>query len=460
MAPTTMSRHTTPRSGGRHVPHATRPLVHAALLCLMAACLSSTAPKSTGGGGGGGGTGSLTVTIKAPSGVTPTVVVAGPNNYAKTLNASETLTGLPTGAYTITARTGLTADSIVSIGYAGTVTGSPATLTANATATSTVTYAEPWSSSGVLWVANSGGYSVSAFSASQLRATGAPTPAVSIGNGTSSSPVQGMFAIAVDRTGGVWMADYSDTLYYYAAVQLAHTTNSAATLKLVSTALTGPTALAFDAPGNLWVGDQTGKLFEFTSAQLSAGGTTTPAITLKSSLGSISRPYQMSFDSHGDLWLANYGDSTVLGFTPSQLATSGEPVPTLGIINTTATSNALSLAFDAKGNLWVCNLTDTLAEYTPDQLTSIGSPTPAVTIVEPFSTLEEPGPIAFDNSGALWIADAQRSKLLRFMPGQLATSGAPAPSITISPVGSGVAASMALPYGMAFSPHAAGLPLN
>ena len=116
---------------------------------IVLGCSSSTGPSS----GGGNKTGSLAVTMTVPTGVSAAVTVTGPSGYSKTLSSTQTLTGLAVGTYTVTAGTGVTADSIVSIGYAGTVTGSPASVTANATATATVTYAQPWSSSGVLWVA-------------------------------------------------------------------------------------------------------------------------------------------------------------------------------------------------------------------------------------------------------------------------------------------------------------------
>jgi streptogramin lyase len=430
------------------------------LVCGVLACSATTSPTNNNGSGGGKTTGSLTVTVTAPSGVTPSVTVTGPSSYFKTLTATTTLSSLPAGSYIITAGTGQTADPIVSIGYSGRVTGSPATVSANGTASSTVAYSEPWTSSGLLWVASAGGYSVTGFNASELAASGAPAPAVSVGNGKSNSVIQGSSAVAVDPVGGIWATYDADTLYYFAPSQLTTSSNAAPHLKLISTVMSEPSAMTFDAKGDLWIGDQgVGKVFEFTPSQLASGGIVTPVVTVSSALGSISRPFSISFDTHGNLWLADYGDSSVLAFTPSQLAASGSPVPTLGIINATATTNCISLAFDANGDIWVFNLTDTLAEYTPSQLTSLGSPTPSVVIVEPH--IEEPGPMAFDNSGALWVADVQRSQLLRFVPSELTTSGSPAATVTISADSTSQGGwSMALPYGIAFAPHAAGLPPN
>jgi hypothetical protein len=429
--------------------------VCASVVGTVIACSSSTDPTNNNGGGGGGKTtGSLTVTMTAPSGVAPSATVTGPNNYSKTLTATATLTSLPTGSYTITAGTGLTADSIVSIGYAGSVTGSPATVAAGATATATVSYAEPWSISGVVWVANQIGNSITGFTSMDLQTTGTPTPAVMVGNGGSTSAVQAALAVAVDQTGGMWIADGTDTLYYYKSSQIVHSTNAAPSLRLVSTTLEEAYALALDGHGNLWVADQgAGQLVEFTTAQMAAGGTVTPAVVLGSSLGSISRPFDIAFDGHGDLWVVNYGDSTVVGFSPTQLAKSGRPIPYAGLSGAQGTTNCLTMAFDAQGDLWLASLTDSVSEYTPSELTSIGAPNPVVVLTLGHA-VEEIQALAFDNSGALWVLDNQQNHLLRYMPNQLTTSGTPTASVVVD-VGAGT-----FPQWVAFSPHAAGLPLN
>ncbi len=256
-----------------------------------------------------------------------------------------------------------------------------------------------------------------------------------------------------------WFADAGDTLYYYSSAQIAHSTKAVPSVKVTSSALSEASALALDNSGNLWVSDQaSGTILEFTAAELTTSGRITPPVVLSSAFGSISRPFSMTFDTHGNLWVANYGDSTVAAFSPSQLQASGRPVPFAGLAGARGTTNNIGIAFDAQGDLWVANLTDTLTEFTPSQLTSIGAPTPAVVIVA--AAIQEPGPMAFDNSGALWMADVQRSRLFRFMPNQLATSGSPTPAVTISATGTGAHASMALPYWITFSPHAPGLPSN
>ncbi len=81
--------------------------------------------------------GSLAVTITGlPTGTNAAVTVTGPNNFSQTRTATGTIS-VPPGAYTVAAAQ-VTAGTVR---YNGTVTGSPATVASNATATVTVAYA-------------------------------------------------------------------------------------------------------------------------------------------------------------------------------------------------------------------------------------------------------------------------------------------------------------------------------
>jgi hypothetical protein len=84
-------------------------------------------------------TGSLTVTISgAPSGTTPSITVTGPNSFSSIITATTTIPDLVAGQYTIQANTLTSSD----LEYAGAITGSPASVSAGATASASVTYAK------------------------------------------------------------------------------------------------------------------------------------------------------------------------------------------------------------------------------------------------------------------------------------------------------------------------------
>jgi hypothetical protein len=99
-----------------------------ALATILTACPPPPATKGT-----------LTVTISgAPAGSSPAVTVSGPGSYSKVVNATATIADLEPGVYTIAAAP-VTSGNLE---YAATVTGSPATVKAGATASGGVAYAK------------------------------------------------------------------------------------------------------------------------------------------------------------------------------------------------------------------------------------------------------------------------------------------------------------------------------
>ena len=419
------------------------------LIALLAAC-----SKSSGSSTGPGPTGSLDVTITAPAGVAAKVHVITPDDSVITISASQTLNGLAPGNYLVRASSGTTADPIVGTGYTGAVTGSPATVAGGQTASATVTYGSPRANAGMLWVANEAGNTISGFSSANLSASGSPTPAIVLGDGSGTSSVKTPSGVAVDSSGGLWFTNATNTLSYYSVGQIASSTNAAPARHLTSSALSQAMGIAFDASGDLWVSDRVkSTLNEFTPAQVQAGGAQTPVVIVGRVLGSLQRPWPMAFDAKGDLWVSNFDDSSVVGYSPAQLQSSGYPVPFAGISLSPGLSNPMGIAFDPQGNLWVGNLKDTLTKFTPDQLTTVGRPTPAVVIT--FASVTTPDALAFDDSGSLWVLGFVSNKLMKFTANQLTSSGSPAPAVLIT----NSAGSLTIPGGMAFSPSAANVPV-
>ena len=203
-----------------------RDSIIAIALAAIAACSggNSTSPATTG---------SLDVTITAPAGVSPSVAIVAPDGSITMITSSQTLNGLAAGSYGVIAQPGVTADPIVGTGYAGAVTGSPATVTVGGTASATVTYTSPWAAAGHLWTTTLTSNTILGFTSAQLSATGAPAAAVTLGNGTSTSGVQEASGIAVDARGGVWYTDLTDTLRYFTAAQVASSTNAAPSGELI-----------------------------------------------------------------------------------------------------------------------------------------------------------------------------------------------------------------------------------
>ncbi len=410
----------------------------------------STAPK----------TGSLTVTITAPTGVTPNVTVSGPGGYSKVLSATATLTGLGAGNYAVTAAPVTTTGPIVGTVNTGSVSGSPATVVAGTTAAATATYAQRPGSGG-LWIANDGlNHTTVQYSAAQLASTTSAAPAIAIGTGAANN-----VGVAFDANGNLWVTFFNGgvvALQEYTASQLnASGTPTPAVTLSANAASNQPVALAFDASGNAWVlNSGTNTVVEYTANQLASSGSPTPAVTISPPGGSLADPEGIVFDASGNLWVSN-SSSTLVEFTPSQLTATGAPTPnvTLTSVSTMygpSINGPLGLAFDATGNLWVANgdfSTYTVVAFSPGQLTATGSPIPIITLSANAGSLNAPGGLAFDASGDLWVSNLGNS-VVEFAASQIVTSSSPTPNITIT------GSSLSQPFGMAFDPPAANLPLK
>ena len=132
----------------------------------------------------------------------------------------------------------------------------------------------------------------------------------------------------------------------------------------------------------------------------SSNGDVPPVATLTNAMYG---PTTMVFDSGGDLWLANENTSDIFELTKAQLGTPN-PEPAVTIFAAAgALANPFGMAFDSSGNLWVVsNAWNKVYEYRTSELAASGGPTPSTTISDFPST-----PIfgdAFDASGNLWVS--------------------------------------------------------
>jgi sugar lactone lactonase YvrE len=440
-----MVRRTTPHT---RIRTAASLIAMAGTLIIAAACGSGTGPN----------TGKLAVTITAPTGITPSVSVIGPHGYTKSLTATTTLTGLATGSYSLVAGPVTITNPIVGTVYTATVSGSPASVAAFGTApTITASYSER-AGSGGLWVANfHTNPTVVKYSATQLATTtsAAPTTALVTSGG-------GNVGVAFDRNGNLWVTlATTNAIAEYSASQLASSGTPAPAVRLGATAgsLSDPTGLAFDASGNLWVANTgANTLVGYSASQLASSGSPKPTVTIGAVSGSLHAPIGIAFDAGGDLWVANSLGNTVVEFMPSQLAASGSPQPTVTL---SAKANSINgpvmLAFQPTGVLWVTNgdlSQNTVVAFSVIALAATGSPTPLVTLSTHAGSLQNPAGLAFDAGGNLWISNIASSSVIEFAPSQIVSTGSPAPNTTIT------GTSLINPFGLAFDPHDFRLPIK
>jgi glucose/arabinose dehydrogenase len=410
-------------------------------------------------GSTGPSTGTLTVTITTPAGVTGNVTVSGPNGYSKALTASQSLAGLPSGTYTVAGANVVVAHSIVgSDTNVATVTGSPATVSRNGTATVTVAYALSDSVSGGLWVMNARSSSTNEFvqySAAQLAASGSPAPVAGI-LGASFTEAG---SVAFDRQGNLWSVGSNRVITEYTAAQL-DSTNPTAVLTLTVSGSSDLSSIAFDSTGNLWMVDPGPcNFYAFNAATLanhSGVVALAPDISILPGCGGPGEnPWAIAFDKNWNLWVSDNGNEVVYEFPKDSLKQGFSGLFASRLIS--GLNNTEYLAFDATGNLWVTTgENDSTFQFSASQLAdTTTAPTPAISIGINGASNEQLQGLAFDNSGNLWTVDAENNQLYELAASQLTANGAVTPSVAIT-ANNG---SLVTPWGLAFAPHSSGLPL-
>jgi sugar lactone lactonase YvrE len=185
-------------------------------------------------------------------------------------------------------------------------------------------------------------------------------------------------------------------------------------------------------------------IFRLTSSQLQASDTVTPATSITSSSAALDGFNSIAFDAAGTLWMTSQTDSTLLAFSRSTLATSGERVASTVIASAHGSLDAPSaLAFDATGGLWVANTNNgTLVRYDSAQLATGGTPTPKVIL----SGVGHPTGLAFDAAGGLWFSDGAAHRISKYGAAQLETSGFKLPEVVLTSNGPDISN----PVGLAF----------
>ncbi len=342
---------------------------------------------------------------------------AGPRGAGGSARAALTLAGALTLAVAVPAICVLTAGL-----------GAPEAAAAAATPVNT------------MYVLNNTSGSVLSF-ASGATGNVAPTSTVSGPSTTLNSP----YYMAMDPSGNVWVANYAaNTVVEFTQSQLAVGGSPAPTVTLTSTvsnSLDHPTYVVFDRSGDLWVTNAApgnGSVVEFTSGQLAATGSPTPTVTLTDDgTGSISAPGSMAFDGQGGLWVGNRGTNTLVRFTPAQIGATGAPTPDITLTSTgTSITTPDALAFDRSGQLWVADDTipGSVVAFSPAQLASSGAPVPHITLSSngTSTNLDAPDGLTFDPFGNLWVANFTGQSITEFPPSQLAATGTPTPTSTLT----------------------------
>lgn len=239
---------------------------------------------------------------------------------------------------------------------------------------------------GNLWVALGSG-ELRRYPASVLGTSGTKMADVTLTGPALSTGVPGPIDIAFDSAGNLWTSiGWSNKVLRFGASQI--TASGAPTPEVELSGLGDPHALAFDASGNLWVGDHTSgapRVHKVAVSALAASGTVSPARSIDSKdtspVISFTGPAGLAFDAAGNLWVAYGTQGVVVRLTPADLAGTGTATVTPSV--QIDAGGPKGIAFDEAGNLWMAYNSGKISRLSPAQLAVSGAPTPDVVITSP-----------------------------------------------------------------------------
>lgn len=123
-------------------------------------------------------------------------------------------------------------------------------------------------------------------------------------------------------------------------------------------------------------------------------------------------PASLAFDAKGDLWVGNYETRSLARYAPAALAASGVPDSETVIVDP-ALAGPNALAFDSQGWAWLPIYgSGSVVGFSPADLAA--GRKPSVVIQPGDGTLVQPGGVAFDKAGNLWVSNASAGHLVRF----------------------------------------------
>ena len=284
------------------------------------------------------------------------------------------------------------------------------------------------------------------------------------GQGTAAS-FSMPFDVAVDRSGNVYVADYSgNTIRKILPTGLVTTlagsgasgsTNGTGT----AASFSRPAAVAVDGSGNVYVadaGDNTirkitpaGEVTTLAGSGVrgSANGTGTAA--------SFSEPFGVAVDGSGNVYVGEYGNNAIRKITPAgevtTLAGSGGAGAADGMGTAASFNGPQGVAVDGSGNVYVADIGNhKIRKITPagEVTTLAGSGgSGAADGMGTAASFYYPRGVAVDGSGNVYVGDTFNKKIRKITPAGWVTTLAGS-GVSGSANGTGTAASFNGPWGV------------
>jgi len=258
-----------------------------------------------------------------------------------------------------------------------------------------------------------------------------------------------------DPPAGPWITDYAGT-------GTAATANPG---PATSSPLNAPTGVAVDAAGNVYIADTNNNLVEKvtpggTLSIIAGDGTSAPPIAGPAISSPLNGPAAVAVDAAGNVYIADSYNNVVEKVTPGGMlsiiagdGTHGAPI--LGAATSSHLFDPEGVAVDAAGDVYISDQNNSVVEkVTPGGTLSIvagngassGAPIPGPATSSPIG---DPGGVAVDAGGNLYISDYGPSVVDKVTPGGTlsviagdGTYGNPAP-------GPATSSDLAAPWGVA-----------
>ncbi len=323
---------------------------------------------------------------------------------------------------------------------------------------SNVSYAAAFDAAGDLWVADYGHNRVLEF----LPPFTDDEPAAVVigqdsmngsGAGTSATNLSAPDGLAFDPSGDLWVSDFGNNRVLEFVPPFA--TGMSARLVLGQTGFTGsapgigprnfsgPAGLSFNGSA-LWVSDYySNRVLEFvtplhngSSASLVLGQSTLFGYLGGVSAVNLSKPDAVAVDAHGDIWVSDSGNNRVVEFAApvrtneSASLVLGQPdLSSRSAHGASDLSDPGGLALDARGDVWVADTGHNRTLEFGDATLADGADPVAVLGQRNLSThgpsaspTGENGPtaIAFDAAGDAWVVDSGNHRVLGYLPERFA----------------------------------------
>jgi streptogramin lyase len=366
---------------------------------ILAACINSTGPGSTGcttllGSALSGGTtgtaptdtataainmahnpGSNIAALYALSTASPPfapALSAAPNdftisiNFLGDLNEAQGIAIGPSGAVWVANNGGTSISHFTHVGKAGTYTGGglddPYDIAIDA--------------SGNAWATSQGNDTIN-----ELNSSGTAES----GSGYTGAGLDYPCGIAIDTLGDAWVASPNDN-------NISEFSSEGSVTSSITTGGSDyPGAVAFDVSGNVWVANEGSSISEFNSS-----GT---AITGSSGYtgGGLDDPQAIAVDASGNVWIANGGSNSISEFSSSGMALSPSTGYTGGGLH-----DPESIAIDGAGNVWTASVNFTLNEFNSSGVALSGS-----NGYKGIQAYAGSNGIAIDGSGNVWVTSSE-----------------------------------------------------